>query len=208
MGRRGPKPIKSELIARAALELFVERGVKGATTRAIARRARSTEASLYRHFTGKDDLARQVLDRCLESFGEKIERGLDGVAGPQERLRAFVRAYVAYARSHPLEHSFIQQSHLVPPNGKTEMIPRPRQILTDILSDGQASGIFSSVAPRVLVPFIAGGLARASRAWESSEDEADLDSWGRALCEVVDRTASRPAAKPSVSHVGGSHDIS
>lgn len=208
MGRRGPKPIKSELIARAALELFVERGVKGATTRAIARRARSTEASLYRHYTGKDDLARQVLGRCLESFGEAIERALDGVAGPRERLRVFVRAYVSYARTHPLEHAFIQQSHLRPPNGAPELVPRPRQILTDILSDGQASGIFSRVTPRMLVPFIAGGLARASRAWEPSGDDADLDSWGRALCDVVVRTASGPAAMLSVSHEGGSHDFS
>ena len=190
MGRRGPKPIKSDRIARAALELFVERGVKGATTRAIAHRAHSTEASIYRHYSGKDDLARRVLGSCLESFGEAIERALDGVAGPKERLRAFVRAYVNYTRSHPLEHSFIQQSHLRPPTGTAEMIPRPRQILTDILSDGRASGIFSPLASRVLVPFISGGLARASRAWEVAEDDADLDSWGRALCEVVDRTAA------------------
>jgi len=208
MGRRGPKPVKSELIARAALELFVERGVKGATTRAIARRARSTEASLYRHYSGKDELARRVLSDCLESFGDSIERGLDGVAGPKERLRAFVRAYFSYARSHPLEHAFIQQSHARPLTGIAEMVPRPRQILHDILSDGQASGTFSAVAPRLLVPFIAGGLARASRAWASAEESTDLESWGRALCEVVDRSASVSTTAPSASHVGGKHDFS
>jgi AcrR family transcriptional regulator len=193
MGRRGPKPVKSELLARAALELFVERGVKGATTRAIARRAQTTEASLYRHYSGKEDLARRVLGRCVEGFGDAIEQALAGVAGPQERLRAFVRAYISYARSHPLEHSFIQQLHVRPLSGIPEAAARPRQILSDILSDGQASGTFSSVSPRLLVPFIAGGLARVGLAWEAREDGPDLEIWGRALCDVVDRSASAQA---------------
>lgn len=204
MGRRGPKPVKSELIARAALELFVERGVKGATTRAIARRAGSTEASLYRHYSGKDDLARRVLSDCLKSFGDSIERALEGVAGPKERLRAFVHAYVRYARSHPLEHAYIQQSHMRPPAGISDLAPRPRQILYDILSDGQANGTFSAVTPRVLVPFIAGGLARAARAWEG--EESDLESWGRTLCDLVDRSAGASAVA-SADH-GGQHDFS
>lgn len=204
MGRRGPKPVKSELIARAALELFVERGVKGTTTRAIARRARSTEASLYRHYSGKDDLARRVLFDGLRSFGDSIERALEGVAGPRERLRVFVRAYFAYARSHPLEHAYIQQSHLLPPTGVSDLVPRPRQILYDILSDGQASGTFSPVAAQVLVPFIVGGLARVSCAWDA--EEGDIESWDRALCEVVDRLVRAPTASASLER--GQHDFS
>jgi AcrR family transcriptional regulator len=200
MGRRGPKPVKSELLARAALELFVEKGVKGATTRAIARRAHTTEASLYRHYSGKEDLARRVLGRCVKSFGDAIEQALAGVAGPQKRLRAFVQAYLTYARSHPLEHSFIQQLQVRPLSGIPEAAARPRQILSDILSDGQASGTFSSVSPRLLVPFIAGGLA--GLAWEVRDDGADLELWGRALCEIVDRSASARLTNNNV----GIHD--
>jgi AcrR family transcriptional regulator len=153
MGRRGPKPIKAESIARAALALFVERGVKGATTRAIARRANTTEASLYRHYEDKDDLARRVLYDCLKSFGERMEGALEGAVGPRQRLRAFVGAYIEFASECPLEHSFILQAQVGNSNGPNE-IQQSRQILSSILIEGEAAGEFSTASTRLFATFV------------------------------------------------------
>jgi AcrR family transcriptional regulator len=160
MGRRGPKPVKAEAIARAALALFVELGVEGATTRAIARRAGTTEGSLYRHYAGKAELARRVLADCLVQFGEGIARALEGVVGPRERLRTFVLAYLDCARTYPLEHAFIVQSHNLGYASVPEDTLRPRRILVEILEAGSASGEFSIPSPLLMAPFIAGGLGR------------------------------------------------
>lgn len=161
MGRRGPKPRKGEAISRAALELFVERGVKGATTREIARRAGSTEGSLYRYYSGKQDLARRVLLDCLTALGEKLARALEGVAGPRQRLRTYVRAYLEYAIEHPLEHAYIMQARAPRLLAAEEELSRPRTLLTDILTDGVAHDVFYPGDARCVAPFILGGLSRA-----------------------------------------------
>ena len=160
MGRRGPKPSKGEAITRAALELFVERGVKGATTREIARRAHSTEGSLYRYYPGKQDLARHVLLECLASLGESLATALEGVAGPRQRLRTYVRAYLEYMLEHPLEHAFVMQSRSPRLLSAEEESSRPRTLLIDILTDGMAHGVFFPCDPRHVAPFILGGLSR------------------------------------------------
>ena len=182
MGRRGPKPRKREAISRAALELFVERGVKGATTREIARRAHSTEGSLYRYYAGKQDLAHRVLAQCLASLGECVARALAEVAGPRLRLRTYVRRYLEYARENPLEHAFATQSRLQRPLVLDEESSRPRTLLVDILSDGIAHGAFYPCDARRIAPFLLGGL---NHAFPTNAAERDREAVERAMDELV-----------------------
>ena len=187
MGRRGPKPSKADAIARAALTLFVEHGVRGATTRAIARRAHTTEGNLYRYYASKQDLARGVLTGCLSEFGSHIAHALDGVAGPRERLRVFVQAYLDYARTHPLEHALIGQAHVHDLTGIADEVLRPRRILVDILSDGISAGEFAPHDPRMLAPFIAGGLTRANLVLRARGEDADHERVAQEIWEAVAR---------------------
>lgn len=187
MGRRGPKPLKADAIAHSALALFVEKGVKGATTREIARRAHTTEGSLYRYYTGKDDLARRVLTRSLVDFAETVARALEGVSGPRLRLRAFVRAYIEYSREHPLEHAFVRQSNSLKMVGVPDEILRPRRILADILADGMASGEFLATDPRLLAPFISGGLSRTCPVPGEEDRPTHSERSIHELCDLVER---------------------
>ena len=50
----------------AALDEFHNNGYKGATTRAIAQRAKVNEVTLFRHFGTKKNLFRAVIDRDLD----------------------------------------------------------------------------------------------------------------------------------------------
>jgi len=61
--RRAPQASARDRILDAALELFVELGYKGATTRAIASRARVNEVTVFRHFGTKQGLFRAVVSR-------------------------------------------------------------------------------------------------------------------------------------------------
>jgi AcrR family transcriptional regulator len=56
-------------LLQAAIAVFAKRGVSGATTREIARRARVNEVTLFRHFRNKDELLRRVI-LC---FGQRFE---------------------------------------------------------------------------------------------------------------------------------------
>jgi AcrR family transcriptional regulator len=60
-------------IARAAREVFVERGPAGARTREIAERAGITEAFMFRVFGGKEELYRAAVEEPAEALLERLE---------------------------------------------------------------------------------------------------------------------------------------
>jgi AcrR family transcriptional regulator len=65
-----PATDKEKSIIEAAVALIGERGIDGATTAAIAKRAGVTEKTLFRYFPSKSDLVRRVL------FPMILQRGL------------------------------------------------------------------------------------------------------------------------------------
>lgn len=83
---------------RAALELFTGQGFRGTTTPEIAQRAGVAEATIYRHFPGKDALLNAA---CLEAMGwgralvleENARQGIEA----REALRAVGRGLIETA---------------------------------------------------------------------------------------------------------------
>jgi AcrR family transcriptional regulator len=90
-----------ERIRRAALEVFAERGFRGATMPEIARRAGVAPANLYRYYDDKDalfaavvpqDLARrhdELLARSVRSLASLATAPPSGTTGANEELLAF-----------------------------------------------------------------------------------------------------------------------
>jgi TetR/AcrR family transcriptional regulator len=64
-----PATEKERSILEAALSLMAERGIDGATTAEIAKRADVTEKTLFRYFPSKSDLTRRVLFPLLLRAG-------------------------------------------------------------------------------------------------------------------------------------------
>jgi AcrR family transcriptional regulator len=66
-GRRGQ-------IIEVAAELFIAKGYEGTTMRDIARQVGVTEGALYRHFSGKDELFREVLRATAATVGSWFDQ--------------------------------------------------------------------------------------------------------------------------------------
>ncbi|SRR5579871_598624 len=91
---------KARIVA-AALALFRQKGFDAATTRAIARRARVAEGTVFNYFPTKEDIA-------LFFFEQEVERAIDAVrsnarlrrAGIDEQLFALVQTQLEYLAPH------------------------------------------------------------------------------------------------------------
>ena len=76
----------------AALEEFAERGLHGASTEAIAKRAGISQPYVFRLFGSKKDLFKASVARCLRETLELFQRAAEGKRG-QEALAAMGDAY-------------------------------------------------------------------------------------------------------------------
>ena len=91
---------RREQVLDAALEVFAEHGLSGASTDEIARRAGISQPYLFRLFHTKKELFIASTERCFRETRETFQRAADGTSG-EEALQAMGRAYGDLIRSNP-----------------------------------------------------------------------------------------------------------
>jgi AcrR family transcriptional regulator len=84
----------------AALEVFAEHGLSGASTDEIARKAGISQPYLFRLFHTKKELFIASTERCLRETLETFQRAAEGKSG-EEALEAMGKAYGELIRSNP-----------------------------------------------------------------------------------------------------------
>jgi len=92
-----------ERVLKVARRLFAEQGVSSVSMDEIAKAARVGKGTVYRSFGDRAGLAVALLDDAERELQERLIRGrppLGPGAPPQERVRAFIRAYVALLERH------------------------------------------------------------------------------------------------------------
>src|SRR5436309_752263 len=102
-------------IERAALHLFIRRGLRGTTVRDIAAHARVAEGTLYRHWRSKRDLARAVYRGCAETVATEIRRAASSERTSSAKLGAAIRALFRSARDDILLYEML----VLPPSRDT-----------------------------------------------------------------------------------------
>ncbi|MGO1056110.1 TetR/AcrR family transcriptional regulator [Crossiella sp. CA198] len=110
-GRRGrgrPRaPETDAAILRAALELFVERGVEGASIEAIARQAGVGKLTVYRRWAGKEELIAAAIETSRAGIPEPTAADFADLPVP-ELVRGLLPSAAA-ALTDPHFHGLIAQ---------------------------------------------------------------------------------------------------
>ena len=144
-------------IERAALRLFVTRGVRGTTVRDIAAGAGVAEGTLYRHWRSKRDLARTLFRTSAAALADDVRRAAETETTARAKLAAALHALFRAAR----HETFLYELLILPPSPDTQDFvadaDSPARVLAAIVSEGQQRHEF-------------GGLTRA---WPPSA------SWAR-----------------------------
>jgi AcrR family transcriptional regulator len=89
---RKSKETRREEILDAALDVFAEHGLHGASTDEIAKRAGISQPYVFRLFGTKKELYLAVVTRCFRQTLELMQRAAEGKRG-EEALKAIGRAY-------------------------------------------------------------------------------------------------------------------
>jgi AcrR family transcriptional regulator len=100
---RGDRSLETrDALLRAAAEVFVARGLHGATIRRIVDAAGLTIPALYYHFEGKEDLYAVLIGEARASFRRRISEVLSADTTPVDKLHAIAAVYVSFGREDPL----------------------------------------------------------------------------------------------------------
>jgi AcrR family transcriptional regulator len=89
---RKSKEERREEILDAALPVFAERGLHGASTEDIARRAGISQPYVFRLFGTKKELYKALVARCFRKTLELMQQAAEGLRG-EEALHAIGEAY-------------------------------------------------------------------------------------------------------------------
>jgi AcrR family transcriptional regulator len=127
-------------VERAALTLFVARGVAETTTKEIAMTASIAEGTIYRYFPSKERLALDLFLRHHRALAEALEAAQEKAPTLREKIDAIVTCYCEWADRdwtlfayHLLnQHSFLIQ---VP-----EDVPNPVNVVREVISRAMRAG--------------------------------------------------------------------
>ncbi|HEX4897068.1 MAG TPA: TetR/AcrR family transcriptional regulator [Candidatus Limnocylindrales bacterium] len=101
-------------IVAAALEIYRERGLAGASNLAIARAADVAPATVRNHFAGPDALARAVFEALLAELQVPTHAIFDGLGSLRDRVERLARELAAfYERSEPWWRAYEREPDLI-----------------------------------------------------------------------------------------------
>ena len=127
-------------ISRAALALFVEKGVAGTTVREIAAAAGVAEGTLYRHFIGKEELAWELYATNFAAFADELDRRQREQGKVASKLGVMVQHFCTFFDRDPVlfsylllaQHDFMKR---VPPE-----MPNPVDLVHQVIRQAMAAG--------------------------------------------------------------------
>ena len=171
-----------ERIIDAAASVLTGLGLARATTKEIARVAGISEAALYKHFSGKEELFVTVLNTRLPGFGATV---LDDPRRPTDRdvaanLADIARAAVRFYRgAFPMSASLFLERGLLRRHRAAmhEMGTGPRRPLRALETYLRAEQARGRVATHVRADLAAGLLLGAcfQRGFLAAYEEAEID---------------------------------
>lgn len=100
-------PGRRRAILDAALAVFVERGVDGATLDAICARLGLTKGSVYHHFRSKEEIAVTLYAEAIEAIHAEVSAPLASARTAREGIEKLVRGYLRWFERNPELGAFV-----------------------------------------------------------------------------------------------------
>lgn len=138
-------------VARAAVELFAEKGYANTSVQEVVERAGVTKGAMYHYYRSKDDLLFGIYERMLtlqrEHLDEIVARGLSTA----DTLRtACIDVVETSIDALPEGTVFFRSVHMLSPERQKEVTRRRRSyndVFADIIARGQTEGLYRDDIP-------------------------------------------------------------
>lgn len=179
--RRNPRQERAratvEAVLEAAAQILEARGLKGATTNAIAERAGVSVGSLYQYFPDKGALVLALYEQHLAQLGEAMEACFREAEGLPlaEAVRHLIGALVARYRARPgLQRVLVEEVPHLGGDGRTREVEALLRDRIQAFLEARAvelGSLRADLAAAVIVPTVEALTHAAAREGRPSEAE-------------------------------------
>ena len=140
-----------EGIIEAAARIFSEKGYHAASMQDIADAVNLQKASLYHHFSSKQEILAEILDHALDLLNTRLELVLGQSLSPDEKLRlSMVSYFQTIAENRNLSAVLLLELRALDPELKARQASRREKferLWRDLIIEGNEQGIFNNVDP-------------------------------------------------------------
>ena len=156
---------KRPVIVRAATRLFARRGVDATSMRHIADASGIREAAIYRHFTSKEELSREIFASWYGWYSGQICEIVRGAGSVNEKLRRIAAVELATAEEHTDAFRYFCENEPRFLPSLSADIPKAHAALLALIRDGQRQKEIRRGDAGLLADMLSGALCGAALSW-------------------------------------------
>jgi AcrR family transcriptional regulator len=148
-------------ISKAALGLFIKKGIKATTTREIARKAGIAEGTIYRHFKSKNDIAAELFLNYMTMFRDRLSEAQETFDEPRESIKKMINVFFEFAKNEPKAYSYIMAGHYSELPRMTTNFSKPKDVFVNAIKKGIAKGDFTKMHENLGAALVIGMITRS-----------------------------------------------
>ena len=152
---------KEDILA-AAASIISERGYHAASMQDIAKAVNLQKASLYYHFSGKQQILLALLDSGLDMLIHEMEQVVTKTLTPEEKIRLAMLSYLTFMIEYQdLSAVLLLEHRSLDPALRAGHIPRRdyfERLWRDLIEEGKELGVFVCKDPSVTSKALLGVL--------------------------------------------------
>lgn len=198
---RSPR-LGRQRILEMAEELFMQRGYRAVSIRDIAQACEVTNAALYYHFSGKDALFQEVMEKYAYQLSERMRQANEQAETARGRVTAILAEYARFSADRCSPFFLIRREADAIGKAKfreqfarlANIVLHPlEEALCQAVREGQLRSLPEDVSPAALLVGMLHGLAQHRHTCQRGQlfDE-DLDLVVAIFWEGVGKQASDP----------------
>jgi TetR/AcrR family fatty acid metabolism transcriptional regulator len=186
---------RREQIVGAAVDVLYESGFAAASLGAIAERIGVSKGVISYHFTGKDEVLREVIAQVLAEARADMVPRIEAARSYREALRIYVTSNFEYIAANLRKIiAFMEILNGMPPAGGEpgpfdEGRQRAVDELRNLLAAGQAAGEFGAFSAPVAAVSLRASIDALSFLLRADPD-MDLQAYGAELLRLYERAVT------------------
>ncbi|MEW6455888.1 MAG: TetR/AcrR family transcriptional regulator [Acidobacteriota bacterium] len=151
---------KKELISSTSLKLFVEKGIKGTTTKEIAKKAGIAEGTIYRHFKSKKDISLKLFISSMNLFSQALKDEVRQDDISEKKLLKLINKFFEFAEKQELIYQYVIWGHQTEFSKLPSNIVAPKDIFIQVIKEGMERGEFKKDDENLAASAVIGMMIR------------------------------------------------